>query len=125
MASRIAHRSGRLSVWDVVRVAFPFADSDVRRNRPGLVISVSEVDERFGVVWVLMITSAGRSPWPGDVPISDLSGAGLPVPCVIRTEKIATIDARYAQPAGCLAECDRAPVIASMRRILSAALPNS
>jgi mRNA interferase MazF len=125
MANRATHRSGRFAVWDVVRVAFPFADAPVRRNRPALVISASDVHERFDVLWVLMITSAGHSSWPGDVPVSDLSSAGLPVPCVVRTEKITTIDARYAERVGRLAEGERAAVVASMRRILGAVLVSS
>jgi len=116
----MAHRSDKFAAWDVVRVAFPFADSTARRNRPGLVISAPNVHERFGILWVLMITSANRAAWPGDVPINDLSAAGLPVPCVIRTAKIATIDARLAEPVGHLSERDRAPVIESIRGILTA-----
>jgi mRNA interferase MazF len=40
-----------------------------------------------------MITSAENRGWAGDVPVSDLALAGLPAPSVIRTAKIATIDA--------------------------------
>jgi mRNA interferase MazF len=107
MARQPAHKPGRLSVWDVARVAFPFADSAIRRNRPALVVGTPEVHERFGVLWVLMITSAGRTPWPGDVAIGDLDAAGLPIACVVRIEKIATIDARFAERAGRLASRER------------------
>ena len=87
MARLVTRRSHGFSVWDVARLAFPFADSDVRRNRLGLVISAPGVHDRFEILWVLMITSADREAWPGDVNISDLDAAGLPVPCVVRTEK--------------------------------------
>ena len=40
-----------------------------------------------------MITSAENRSWPGDVPVSSLADAGLPVASVIRTAKIATIEA--------------------------------
>jgi len=40
-----------------------------------------------------MITSAENRIWSGDVPIRDLAAAGLPAPSVIRTAKIATIEA--------------------------------
>jgi mRNA interferase MazF len=43
-----------------------------------------------------MITSAANRGWSGDVAIANLSTAGLPAPSVIRTAKIATIDARDA-----------------------------
>ena len=72
MARQPTHKRGGLSVWDVARVEFPFADSAIRRSRPALVISAPEVHERFAVLWVLMITSAGRVAWPGDVAIGDL-----------------------------------------------------
>jgi mRNA interferase MazF len=48
-----------------------------------------------------MITSAGNRGWPGDVLLAhDHAEAGLPVPSVIRTTKIATIEARHAQRIG-------------------------
>jgi mRNA interferase MazF len=117
-----SHQRHAFAVWDVARVAFPFADSPIHRNRPALVISTPDVHERFGVLWVLMITSAERTRWPGDITISDLAEAGLPVPCVVRTEKIATIDTRFAELAGRLSEQDRADVVRSLRRLLDSVL---
>ena len=67
-----------------------------------------------------MITSARNRGWPGDVPIDDLAEAGLPVPSLVRTEKIATIDARDAETIGRLAPAMRAPVSAHIRRMLAA-----
>ena len=61
-----------------------------------------------------MITSAENRGWPGDVPITNLAGAGLPVASVIRTAKIATIDARDAQALGKITPRARGEV---MRRI--------
>ena len=109
-------------VWDIVRVAFPYADRPLRRNRPSLVIATPEVHERFAVLWVLMITSAEHAAWPGDVAISDLNEAGLPVPCFVRTEKIATIDARFAEPAGRLASRDRPNITRCLRGLLGPVL---
>ena len=40
-----------------------------------------------------MITSKGHAAWPLDVPITDLSRAGLPAPSVIRW-KLFTLDHR-------------------------------
>ena len=122
MGRQASHLRRVFAVWDVARVAFPFADSPIHRNRPALVISTPDVHERFGVLWVLMITSAERTRWPGDVTISDLAEAGLPVPCVVRTEKIATIDTRFAEPAGRLSEQDRPDVVWSLRRLLDSVL---
>ncbi|MDE2256733.1 MAG: hypothetical protein KGK05_03100 [Xanthomonadaceae bacterium] len=47
-----------------------------------------------------MITSAANRGWDGDVNLVNLAGAGLPAPSVIRTAKIATIDARDAERLG-------------------------
>jgi mRNA interferase MazF len=47
-----------------------------------------------------MITSAANRGWPGDVPVTNLAAAGLPAPSVIRTAKIATIEASYATRLG-------------------------
>jgi len=47
-----------------------------------------------------MITSAENRAWPDDIPIADLSSAGLPAPSVVRTAKIATIEAKDAEKLG-------------------------
>lgn len=49
---------------------------------------------------MLIISSAENRGWPGDVPVKDLAAAGLPVHSVIRTAKIATIDASAAARLG-------------------------
>lgn len=65
---------------------------------------------RAGLLWVLMITSAENRGWVGDVPVTSLPQAGLPVPSIIRTAKIATIEARDAEPLGKVAVGLRAVV---------------
>jgi mRNA interferase MazF len=57
-----------------------------------------------------MITSAKLYGWPGDVVISDLDGAGLPAPSIVRPAKIATIDAQDAARLGALPTSDREAV---------------
>jgi|SRR5271165_5228081 len=108
------HRSG-FAVWDVVRVEFPYADQLVTRRRPALVIATPEVHEWFAVLWVLMITSARHQMWPGDVAVADLPAAGLSRACFVRSEKVATVDARIATPIGHLAAMDRANVTTHLR----------
>ncbi len=83
-------------VGDVVRVPFPYTDRATRQHRPALVVSSPELTHQHGLLWVTMITSAENRGWPGDVPIKNLAAAGLPAASVIRTAKIATIDARDA-----------------------------
>jgi mRNA interferase MazF len=85
---------------DVVKVPFPYTDRSTRQSRPALVVSSSDLEKTHGLLWVLMITSAENRGWPGDVGIDVLTGTGLPVPSVVRTAKIATIEARDATRLG-------------------------
>ena len=103
---------------DVIKVPFPYTDRPTRQSRPALVVSGRELEERHGLLWVVMITSAENSGWPGDVAVDDLVVAGLPVASVVRTAKIATIEARDVQRLGRIA-ADPMRVIG---RHLSAAL---
>ena len=85
---------------DVIKVPSPYTDRATRQHRPALVVSVAELEKRHGLLWVLMITSAENRSWPGDIALADLARAGLPAPSVIRTAKIATIDAADAEKLG-------------------------
>jgi mRNA interferase MazF len=85
---------------DVVRVPFPYTDRATRQWRPALVIAAGSLEDDHNLLWLVMITSAENRGWPGDVPVSDLRSAGLPAPSMVRTAKIATIDARDAQLLG-------------------------
>lgn len=79
---------------------FPYTDTATRQFRPALVVSTGGIDDTHGLLWVLMITSAENRGWPGDVAVSNLRSAGLPVPSVIRTAKIATIEVSDAAALG-------------------------
>ncbi len=85
---------------DVIKVPFPYTDRATRQRRPALVISASVLERAHGLLWVLMITSAENRAWHGDIEVADLAKAGLPAPSVIRTAKIATIDAGDAEKLG-------------------------
>lgn len=53
--------------------------------------------------WSLMITSAANAGWPDDISLEErFAECGLPVPCVIRTAKIATVDLSSAPVLGAL-----------------------
>ena len=84
----------------MVKVPFPYSDRTTRQSRPALVISAEGLRETYGLLWVLMITSAENRGWSGDVAVTNLALAGLPVASVVRTAKVATIDARDAAPLG-------------------------
>jgi mRNA interferase MazF len=79
--------------FDIVVVPFPYADRLAEKRRPALVVSVPALQKCFGLVWLMMITSADNPAWDCDVAISDLKLAGLPAPSVVRPAKIATVDA--------------------------------
>src|SRR5271165_6533195 len=88
------------SQGDVVKVPFPYTDKATRQSRPALVVSGPDLQQGHQLIWVVMITSAENRGWPSDVKVSALSRAGLPVPSVIRTAKIATIEASDATRLG-------------------------
>ena len=79
---------------------FPYTDRLTRQWRPALVVSTGAFEDGHGLLWVVMITSAKNRGWIGDVSVTDLAAAGLPVPSLMRTAKIATIDASEAVKLG-------------------------
>ena len=85
---------------DVIKVPFPYTDRATRQSRPAVVVSTAQLQDLYGLLWVVMITSAENRGWPDDVPVTNLKLAGLPVPSVIRSAKIATIDASDASKLG-------------------------
>lgn len=107
---------------DVVKVPFPYTDRSTRQFRPALVVSVGGIEEAHGLLWVVMITSAGNRGWPDDVKVSNLAMAGLPVPSVIRTAKIATIEASDAEKLGKVTRTIFGQVAKHLQRKLGLAL---
>jgi mRNA interferase MazF len=88
------------SQGDVIKVPFPYTDRPTRQSRPALVVSTGGIEALHGLLWVVMITSAQNRGWAGDVPVANLTMAGLPVPSLIRTAKIGTIEASDATRLG-------------------------
>ena len=85
-------------------------------------MAAPEAGEAPEVVWLLMITSAANAPWPGDVPIRGLARAGLPAASVVRTAKIACVNARQVEPIGRLGAAEWHRVAAALRNHLAAVL---
>jgi mRNA interferase MazF len=81
---------------DVVRVPFPYTDRFTDEHRPAVVISHGALGNGGFLLWVAMVTATTSRRWPGDIEVSDLRLAGLPAPSVVRTLKIATIEAARA-----------------------------
>jgi mRNA interferase MazF len=89
----------RFELWDVVAVPFPYVERPIQQRRPVLVVA-ADLGAPHDLLWVLMITAAANPRWPDDVEIADHEDAGLPIPSVVRTAKIATIEARAASKLG-------------------------
>lgn len=78
--------------FDVVVVPFPFTDRDASLRRPALILSDAQFVADSGSHVLAMITRAARSNWPLDVPLTDVTAAGLAVECCVRM-KLFTLDA--------------------------------
>jgi mRNA interferase MazF len=97
-------------VWDIVTVPFPYTDHPTRQRRPALAVRVAP----SGLIWVLMITSAENRGWPGDVAVAG-AATGLPVASLIRTAKIATVEASAARRIGRAPARPRSAVLGLLR----------
>jgi mRNA interferase MazF len=107
--------------FDVVVVPFPYTDRQADKRRPALVVSAEALQEKFGLVWLMMITSADNTSWECDVGVSDQKLAGLPAPSLVRTAKIATVDAtRILRRLGKLSVKDAKAVKPAMAALLAA-----
>ena len=107
-----------LAPGDVVVVPFPYSDRLAEKRRPALIVSNAEV-LNAGFVWIAMITSASNPPMPHDLPITDLTAAGLKVASTVRTLKIACIEpARIIRRAGRLSSADAKTALATVRSLI-------
>lgn len=107
-------------VWDIIKVPFPYTNRPVRQLRPALVVRTAEAAGAPDLLWVLMVTSSAHRQWERDVVITDLATAGLPAPSMVRTAKIATIEALDAQAIGKLPQENRNAVLTVLADVLHA-----
>jgi mRNA interferase MazF len=115
-----ASAPGRYRPWDVVVVPFPYTEQPAASVRPGVVVSTPRLHQKTRMYYIAMITNAQHAPWDGDVPVSNLRGAGLPVPSIVRPAKLATIDeSAIIRAIGSLAARDRNRVLDSLRAFLA------
>lgn len=77
---------------DIIVVDYPHVETRQLKRRPALVVSTKPIGPDGLVLWAVMITSADNKRWPGDVVIADHVALGLPIPSVVRTEKISTLE---------------------------------
>jgi mRNA interferase MazF len=102
---------------DIVRVPFPYVDRNARYHRPAAVVATDVGLDRM-LIWVAMITAAENRRWPGDVVIEDHVAAGLPIPSIVRTSKVATVEVRRAEYRGAMSSADFAAVEAAIATYL-------
>lgn len=107
---------------DIAKVPFPNTNSATPQSGPALVVSTGDGNDTLSLLWVVMVTSAENRGWPGDVALADLSGTGLPAPSLVRTAKIATIEARAAARLGQVAAGVRAEVLARVAERIGASV---
>ncbi|MDF1537013.1 MAG: type II toxin-antitoxin system PemK/MazF family toxin [bacterium] len=104
--------------FDVVVVPFPFAERKKQKRRPALVLSDSRgFNNSAGHLILAMITSARHSSWPLDVPILDLSDAGLSSPSVVRMKLFTLPVDLVLRRCGSLSENDRATTEQTLNRL--------
>jgi mRNA interferase MazF len=104
---------------EVAIVPFPFTDIAVAKPRPALVLSARETNEANGATLFAMITTAQRSRWPSDIPLTDSSGAGLSGASLVRL-KLFTLDNRLVSRAiGALSPRDRTAVRKMLKSVLT------
>lgn len=68
--------------------------------RPAVVVTTGPVGPGGLLIWTVMVTNAGRPPWPGDVVIPDAESLGLLVPSKVRSAKIAAVETAAATMLG-------------------------
>jgi mRNA interferase MazF len=106
--------------WDIVVVPFPFTDQRTTKVRPAVVVSTEVLSQRNGKYVLAMVTSASNAAQYGDVSISDIKMAGLPVASVVRASKLAVVEAGdMHKRVGTLASADRIQVAAQLREFLA------
>ena len=106
----------------MIVVPFPYSERLAEKRRPALVVS-SEALASEGLLWVAMITGAGKRLRAGDIAVANLAVASLPGPSMIRTSKIATIEpSRVLRIVGQLAKSERAGVSRLIAAFLARAI---
>ncbi|WP_448508182.1 type II toxin-antitoxin system PemK/MazF family toxin [Immundisolibacter sp.] len=80
----------------------PFSPTDrsTRQSKPALVVSAGRLEDDHGRLWLVMITSTRNRGGAGDVAVGNPGAAGFPVPSVIRTAKITSIESVDAAKLG-------------------------
>ena len=106
--------------FDIVVVPFPFTDTSGSKKRPALVLSDAVAFNTFLSRSVMaMITTTTHAPWALDVPITDLSNAGLKAASVVRMKLFTLDDALVLRQIGNLAEVDQTAVKGALQQLFN------
>nr|WP_248277325.1 type II toxin-antitoxin system PemK/MazF family toxin [Brasilonema octagenarum] len=106
--------------FDVVVVPFPFTDTSGSKKRPALVLSDAVAFNTLLSRSVMaMITTRTHAPWVLDVPITDLSSAGLKAASIVRMKLFTLDDALVLRHIGTLAEADKAAVKQALQQLFN------
>ncbi|MGK5087958.1 type II toxin-antitoxin system PemK/MazF family toxin [Bdellovibrionota bacterium FG-2] len=105
--------------FDVVVVPFPFSDLPKSKKRKALVISSKSFNKGNENSVLLMITSAHKSKWHFDVPVSSLAEAGLHKDCVVRMKTFTLDNGLLLERAGRLGSKDASQVIDAFKKSFS------
>ena len=104
---------------DIVVVPFPYSDRLSEKRRPALVISATAFNQRHGLVWVAMITSAENNSWTDDIDLP-LAKTGLNTASVVRIAKITTIESnRIVRKIGNVEKATSAKISAAIGKLLA------
>lgn len=87
-----ALKAKRFNPYDIVSVPFPYTDKPSNKRRPAIAVSNDDFHDDYGLVWLVMVTSATNAPCKSDIAIIDYERCGLPAASVIRPAKLATIE---------------------------------
>lgn len=105
--------------FDVVAVPFPFSDLPQSKKRKALVISGKAFNKANESSVLLMITSALKSKWLFDVPISSLEEAGLKKDCVVRMKAFTLDNGLLLERVGRLCTKDASHVAEAFKKTCS------
>ncbi len=106
--------------FDIVVVPFPFTETSGSKKRPALVLSDAVAFNTLLSRSVMaMITTTTHAPWALDVPITDLSSAGLRAASVVRMKLFTLDDALVLRQIGNLAEADKAALKGALQQLFN------
>ncbi|MGK5083795.1 type II toxin-antitoxin system PemK/MazF family toxin [Bdellovibrionota bacterium FG-1] len=105
--------------FDVVVVPFPFSDLPKLKKRKAVVVSSKSFNKANESSILFMITSALKSQWLCDVPVSSLAEAGLNKDCVIRIKAFTLDNGLLLERVGHLGSNDSTKVIEAFKKTFS------